>query len=154
MGVIIHLGKHCKWHEASKCFILSNVNMDSIPCIWRQQPTICFLPLWDPAVALQPHCWQTKPLAGGSTAEKHLVMVTGLMVVSLYVHSTAASLGFVVPAGMSAGLAPAVLQVSSAAGSQQQPKITSTMLHVTQIAGTNISQKCAALIFRVHPKRS
>jgi len=44
-------------------------------------------------------------------------MVTGLMLVSLYVHSTAASLGFVVPAEMSAGLAPGVLQVSNAASS-------------------------------------
>ena len=68
------------------------------------------------------------------------------MVVSLYVHSTAASLGFVVPAGMSAGLTPAVPQVSNAADPRQQPKITSTMLNVTQIASTNISQKCAALI--------
>jgi hypothetical protein len=59
-----------------------------------------------------------------------------------------------VPAGMSAGLAPSVLQVSNAAGPQQQPKITSTMLNVSQIAGTNMSKKCAALIFRVHPKRS
>lgn len=81
-------------------------------------------------------------------------MVTGLMVVYPYAHSTAASLGFVVPAGMSVGLAPGVLQVSTAAGPQLQPKITSTMLNVSQIAGTNISQKCAALMVRVHPKRS
>lgn len=60
------------------------------------------------------------------------------MVVSLCVHSTAGSLGFVVPTGMSAGLAPAVLQVLTAAGPQQQPKITSTMLNVSQIAGTII----------------
>lgn len=76
------------------------------------------------------------------------------MVVSLYVHSTAASLGFVVLAGMSAGLAPAVLQVSTAAGPQKQPKITSTMLNVTQIAGTNISQKCAALYLGFIQKKS
>jgi hypothetical protein len=81
-------------------------------------------------------------------------MVTGLMVVYPYAHSTAASLGFVVLAGMSVGLAPGVLQVSTAAGPQLQPKITSTMLNVSQIAGTNISQKCAALMVRVHPKRS
>lgn len=82
------------------------------------------------------------------------MMVTGLMVVSLYVHSTAASLGFVAPAGMSAGLAPGVLQVSTSAGPQQQPKITSIMLNVSQIAGTNILQKFVAIIFRVHPEIS
>jgi hypothetical protein len=59
-----------------------------------------------------------------------------------------------VPTGMSAGLAPAVLQVSIAAGPQQQPKINCTMLNVSQIAGAIISQKSAALIIRVHPKRS
>lgn len=82
------------------------------------------------------------------------MLVTGLMVVSLYVHLTAASLGFVVPIGMSAGLAPGVLQVLTAAGPQQQPNITSTTLNASQVAGNNISQKSAALIFRNHPEKS
>jgi hypothetical protein len=55
---------------------------------------------------------------------------------------------------MSAGLAPGVLQVSTSAGPQQQPKITSIMLNVSQIAGTNILQKFVAIIFRVHPEIS
>jgi hypothetical protein len=59
-----------------------------------------------------------------------------------------------VPTGMFAGLAPAVLQVLTAAGPQQQPKITSTTLNVSQIASTIISQKSAALIFRVNQKIS